>query len=186
MRAYRKNFLVAVAPALVLVLAGCGSDSSGDTPSDETTVTQPTSDGSGVDSGADAGTDADAGAGDDAGADGITIPAGAYAASDEFPFPVPEGWQVLDEFVAGTLGKDVTMDGSVEYPGDAKEAAATYLSLLKAAGFDAYTYAPGEVTNQASLAADGVINGTLYLAILNFDVHADGYQRVSITAAERD
>ncbi|MDO5676171.1 MAG: hypothetical protein Q4G35_01550 [Propionibacteriaceae bacterium] len=114
------------------------------------------------------------------------IPPGAYAASDAFPFPIPEGWEILDPFTEGTLGKDVSIDGSVEYPGDAKEAAATYLDLLKTAGFDAYTYAPGEITNQASLAAEGNINGTAYTAILNFDVHADGSKRVSITIVEQD
>lgn len=114
------------------------------------------------------------------------IPPGAYAASEAFPFPIPEGWEILDSFTEGTLGKDVSIDGSVEYPGDAKGAAATYLDLLKTAGFDAYTYAPGELTNQASLAAEGSIDGTVYNAILNFDVHADGLHRVSITIVEQD
>lgn len=113
-----------------------------------------------------------------------SIPAGAYAASAEFPFPIPDGWEILDPFVEGKLGKDSSMDGSVEYPGDAKDAATTYLTILKDAGFNAYPYGPGELTNQASLAAEGRINDIGYTAILNFDVHADGLQRVSITAVE--
>lgn len=169
--------LVVASSVLLLVLTGCASGASGGapgTPAADAADTQATASPQSSDS--DAATEASE----------ITIPSGAYAASAAFPFPVPEGWAVLDDFVEGTLGKDVTMDGSVEYPGDAKEAAATYLGVLKDAGFDAYTYAPGEITNPASLAAEGVINGTLYLTILNFDVHADGLQRVSITAAERD
>lgn len=124
--------------------------------------------------------------GSDAAASDITIPAGAYAASGDLLFPIPDGWAELDPFTEGKLGKDVTTSGSVEYPGDAQEAAATYLAVLKAAGFDAYTYAPGELTNKASLAAEGMINGLPYFALLNFDVHADGYQRVSIIIIEED
>lgn len=162
--------------ALLLALVGCASDPSGNAP--ETQVADSSSSQEAPEQSLD--TDGEAELAE------VTIPAGAYAASAEFPFPVPDGWTILDEFTEGRLGKDVTMDGSIEYPGDAKDAAATYLSVLKEAGFDAYTYAPGEATNQASLAAEGIINDTLYLAILNFDVHADGYQRVSVTAAERD
>lgn len=168
---------LAVGIALLLGLSGCASDASTSAPEaqvDDTNTSQENAPETTPDSETEA-----------AGSE-VTIPDGAYAASADFPFPVPEGWTVLDKFTAGKLGKDITMDGSVEYPGDAKDAAATYLGVLKDAGFDAYTYAPGELTNQASLAAEGTINGTLYLTILNFDVHADGHQRVSITAAEKD
>lgn len=169
--------LLAVSAAFLLMLTGCAPETTTTAPEDaspDTSVTQeqaPSEEESAEPSGE---------------ASDITIPAGAYAASADFPFPVPEGWSILEPFVEGTLGKDVSMDGSVEYPGDAKEAAATYLEVLKAAGFDAYVYAPGELTNQASLAAEGSINGTQYTAIINFDVHADGYQRASITAVEED
>ena len=114
-----------------------------------------------------------------------TIPDGARAASPDFPFPVPEDWAELDPFVEEKLGKDITMAGSVEYPGDAKAAAKHYQELLIAAGFDAYPYGPGELTNQASIAAEGTVNGELRIAIINFDVHADGHQRASITVAYR-
>lgn len=168
---------LAVCIVLLFTLTSCASDPSGSAPDAQAAETNHTQEAAPEQS---PDTDGAADVGE------ISIPAGAYAASAEFPFPVPNGWTILDEFTEGTVGGDVTMDGSIEYPGDAKDAAATYLSLLTAAGFDAYTYAPGEATNQASLAAEGVINGILYLAILNFDVHADGYQRVSVTAAERD
>lgn len=167
---------LAVGIVFLLAMTGCASEASESAPEVQPTETTTTQEAPEETPDTDEGADSSE----------ITIPAGAYAASDEFPFPVPEGWAVLDEFTEGTLGKDVSMDGSVEYPGDAKEAASTYLALLKDAGFDAYTYAPGELTNQASLAAEGAINGIIYLTILNFDVHADGLQRVSITAAERD
>lgn len=176
MRAHR-NRPSAAGIALLLALTGCAFDPSNSAPDTQVADTNKMQETT-----AEPSPDSEA----DADASEITVPAGAYAASAEFPFPVPKGWAVLDEFAEGTLGTDVTMNGSIEYPGDAKDAAATYLSLLQDAGFDAYTYAPGEATNQASLAAEGVINGTAYLAILNFDVHADEYQRVSITAAERD
>lgn len=114
-----------------------------------------------------------------------TIPDGARAASAEFPFPVPEDWAELEPFTEEKLGKDITMSGGFEYPGDAKTAAAHYQQLLIAAGFDAYPYGPGELTNQASIAAEGVVNGEMRIAILNFDVFADGYQRVVITVALR-
>lgn len=120
-----------------------------------------------------------------AGAGETTIPAGARAASPDFPFPVPEDWAELDPFLEEKLGKDITMYGSVEYPGDAKTAAAHYRELLVAAGFDAYPYGPGELTNEASLAAEGVVAGEMRIAIINFDVHADGLQRVSITVSLR-
>lgn len=166
MRTPRTRLLL-VSTALVVALTGCAASpatsNTGDPAPNKSTVEQPNS----------------------ASSDTV-IPAGAYAASDAFPFPIPDGWTILDPFTEGKLGKDVSIDGSVEYPGDAKAAAATYLDLLKAAGFVAYTYAPGEITNQASLAAEGSIDGTDYTAILNFDVHADGLQRVSITIVERD
>lgn len=176
MHAHRNRLLV-VGIALLLALTGCASNPSSSKPDSQVADTNDTQEIPQQQT-----PDSEA----DPQASGVTIPAGAYAASAEFPFPVPEGWTVLDEFTEGKLGKDITMDGSVEYPGDAKDAAVIYLNLLKDAGFNAYVYAPGELTNQASLAAEGVINDILYLAILNFDVHADGYQRVSIVAAERD
>lgn len=176
MRAPRSKSL-AVGIVFLFALSGCASNHSDTTPEVQTADTSNTQE-TAPEQSADSEADADVAE--------TTIPAGSYAASTEFPFPVPEGWAVLDEFAEETVGKDTTMYGSIEYPGDAKDAAAMYLDLLKNAAFDAYTYAPGEATNQASLAAEGVINGTLYLTILNFDVHADGYQRVSIHATEKN
>lgn len=175
MRLSRISILAACA-AFLLVSAGCAAEPSAPSPDVAPSASAPQQPAS------DEGSDAEA----PAGSAEVTIPAGAYAAHADFPFPVPEGWAVLDPFTEGKLGKDVSIDGSVEYPGDAKAAAGTYLDVLNAAGFDAYTYGPGELTNQASLAAEGVIGGVAYVAILNFDVHADGYQRVSITITEDD
>lgn len=175
MHAFRNRLLV-ISTALLLTVTGCASE-----PENTTTENQVVDTGNIENSTPDQAT-----ASKSEGTSEISIPSGAYAASAEFPFPVPEGWSILDPFVEGKLGKDISMDGSIEYPGDAKDAAATYLDLLKAAGFDAYTYGPGELTNQASLAAEGMISGTSYTAILNFDTHADGLQRVSITAVEDD
>lgn len=182
--------LLAAGTALLVALSGCASSADTDDPpaaAPETSAAAapvPEATEGGDTDVVDA---ADGDAEEPAGADTDTsIPAGAYAAQGEFPFPIPEGWTELDPFTEDTLGKDASMYGSVEYPGDAKDAAAVYLDVLRAAGFDAYAYAPGEMTNQASLAAEGRINGTPYIAILDFDVHADGYQRVSINAVERD
>jgi len=176
MRVYRTGF-VALGTALLLALTGCAAESAEPSPQAQT-----------ADAGTSQSTAPDQGSSPEpsAGSSETSIPAGAYAASADFAFPVPEGWAVLEPFVEGTLGKDVAVHGSVEYPGDAKAAAATYLELLKAAGFNAYTYGPGELTNQASLAAEGTIGGTAYTAILNFDVHADGLQHVSIAVVEDD
>lgn len=176
MRKYRYSSYV-VGAAFLIFLAGCASE-----PAATDTESQVADAGDVQPSTAEQEPETDT----DTASSETTIPAGAYAASADFPFPVPEGWAVLYPFTEGTLGKDVSMDASVEYPGDAKEAAATYLSILTAAGFDANTYAPGELTNQASLVAKGRINDTAYTTLLNFDVHADGLQRVSITAVEDD
>lgn len=177
MPAPRLSGFAAAAVALAFVLTGCGSgDSTADDAPAPSAVENETQNEQ-VD-------DAAAGDGDSAaGASEITIPAGAYPASPEFPFPVPDGWAILEPFEETKLGKDLVMSGGVEYPGDAKDAAAIYKDILIAAGFDAYNFAPGELTNQASLAAHGVINGEPRTAILNFDMFADQYQRVAITVS---
>ncbi len=171
-----RNRLLAACAALLLVLTGCASEPSGSDPGAPVADTS-TPQGSAPEQSPDSA--APAGAAD------TTIPPGASAASAEFPFPVPEGWAVLHEFTEEKVGKQLTMGGSVEYPGEAKDAAATYLRILKEAGFDASTYAPGELTNQASLVAEGAIQGTHYVVLLNFDVHADGHQHVSIIATPK-
>lgn len=183
MHAYHHR-LLAVGAVLLLTLTGCAAEPGASSPE-----SQAPSAGSGEQSAPaqepetaqDPETEGDVNASAE-----TTIPAGAYAASAEFPFPIPDGWGVIYPFTEGKLGKDVSMDASIEYPGDAKDAAASYLSVLTAAGFEAGTYGPGELTNQASLYAKGRINGISYSAILNFDVHADGLQHVSITAVEND
>lgn len=116
-------------------------------------------------------------------ADG-SIAVGAVAASAEFPFPVPEGWQVLEPFTADKMGKTPIMYAMVEYPGDAKDAADLYISLLQASGFSAERYPLGEVTNQASLIASGTVNGQSYTGTMDFDVFADGLQKVAINLSE--
>ncbi len=115
-----------------------------------------------------------------------TIAPGAVAASTDFPFPVPEGWEILEPFTLGKLGKTPTMYASVIYPGDAQEAAALYSSLLQASGFTADRSPLGEVTNQASLVASGTVNGQAYTGTMNFDTFADGTQQVAISMSEDD
>lgn len=115
-----------------------------------------------------------------------SIAVGGVAASAEFPFPVPEGWEILEPFTAGEMGITPIMYAMVEYPGDAKEAADLYTSLLLASGFSAERYLPGEVTNQASLIASGTINGQAYTGTMDFDVFADGLQKVAINLSEDD
>lgn len=176
MRAHRINSLI-VGAVVLMALSGCAS-----APAD--VVPLAPSPGTSTEQEQAPGQDTDVET--DAAASEVTIPSGAYAASGALLFPVPEGWAELDPFEESKLGKDVTVSGSVEYPGDAKDAAATYLAVLKAAGFNAYTYAPGELTNPASLAAEGLIGGIPHFALLNFNVHADGYQRVSIVIVEED
>lgn len=115
-----------------------------------------------------------------------TIASGAVAASANFPFPVPEGWAILEPFTPEKIGKTPTMYASVEYPGDAQEAAALYSSLLQESGFTAERYPLGEVTNQASLIASGTVNGQAYTGTMDFDVFADDIQQVAINLSEDD
>lgn len=102
MRVHRKNWLVVGSISLLLLVMGCASD-----PSAHTSEDQPAGTNNAQEATPAEGPDSES----DAGAAEITIPAGAYAANAEFPFPIPEGWMVLDEFTAGKLGKDITMDG---------------------------------------------------------------------------
>lgn len=177
MRIHRRPALVAGA-ILLFALTGCASGApsagtDGQAPDTSTSPAAPADAAAPDASGDQASTGAD-----------IIIPAGAYAASGDLLFPIPDGWAELDPFTPGKLGKDVTTSGSVEYPGDAKESAAIYFGVLEAAGFVVNTYPLGEVTNKASIMAEGMIGGVPHFALLNFNEHADGYQRVSIIIKE--
>lgn len=114
----------------------------------------------------------------------VTIPAGARAASPEFPFPVPEDWEELEPFVQDTIGKDVSMSAMYRFPGDARAAADHYMELLNEAGFSTTNYAPGELTNDAALFGEGRINGQAYSGMISFDTDAAGTQRASINLTE--
>ncbi|MGO3147386.1 MAG: hypothetical protein ACTIJ6_06880 [Leucobacter sp.] len=113
-----------------------------------------------------------------------TIPEGALAASSDFPFPVPEGWDELEPFTEEKIGKDTAMSAVYAHPGDAETAAATYETILKAAGFDAYSHPLGELTNAASLMAEGTVNGVAYAGGLDFDTNSEGVARVRINLTE--
>ena len=99
---------------------------------------------------------------------------------------IPEGWEVIEPFTADKMGKTPIMYAMIEYPGDAKEAADLYTSLLLASGFSAERYPLGEVTNQASLIASGTVNGQAYKGTMDFDVFADGLQQVAINMSEEN
>lgn len=170
---FKRTTIAVIGTVLMFALSACASNSSDSEPVAH-------------ESNSSEGKETDIELAGEAGTADISIPDGAYAASGNLLFPIPEGWNELEPLTEGKLGKDITTSGSVEYPGDAQGDAATYLEVLKAAGFNAYTYAPGELTNKASLAAEGFIDGTEYFAMLNFDEHADGFQRVSITIVEED
>lgn len=176
------------ATTVAFLLFGCSSSPSGDTPvpSEPSVAAEPSvAEDAGSESEADESEEAPA---QDSGselAEG-SIAVGAVAASAEFPFPVPEGWEVLEPFTADKMGKTPIMYAMVEYPGDAQEAADLYTSLLLASGFSAERYPLGEVVNQASLIASGTINGQSYKGTMDFDVFADGLQKVAINLSEDD
>lgn len=162
------------AAALILVLTGCAGGAETQsrptvTESDEVTDTQPELESSSTDGAA---------VGD------VTIPAGARAASADFPFPVPEDWEELEAFAPMESGMKRGMSGTLRFPGDARTAADHYMDLLNEAGFPADNYLPGEAGNDASLYADGKINGQPYGALINFDTDAAGTPRAIIMLFE--
>ncbi|NLE97107.1 MAG: hypothetical protein GX596_03850 [Propionibacterium sp.] len=111
---------------------------------------------------------------------GTTIPDGAVPASSDFPFPVPEGWALLEPFAEGSIGGSDAVTGILEFPGDAEEAAAHYEALLKSAGYDAYPFALGAVVNDASILVEVEVAGTMYKGGIDFNTHADGFQKAVI------
>ena len=117
---------------------------------------------------------------DDAGATEVSIPAGAVPASADFPFPVPEGWAVLDEFAPDRVGKSDGMFGAYEYPGAASDAAQTFQDLLIAAGYTVHPDLLGSTVHEAAFIVEGPVNGTPYSGGILFNTQADGYQKASI------
>lgn len=113
-----------------------------------------------------------------------TIPDGARAATPEFPFPVPDGWEEMEPFTEEKIGKAMAMSAVYAHPGDAETAAETYGQLLKAAGFDVHSNPLGEVTNDASIMVEGAVNGVAYKGGLDFDTNAGGTARVRINLTE--
>lgn len=123
---------------------------------------------------------------DEAGATEVSIPAGAVAATTDFPFPVPEGWSALEEFEAGQIGKSEAMYAGYEYPGAAADAAQTYQDLLVAAGYIIHPDLLGATLHEAAFIVEGPVNGTLYKGSITFNTHADGYQRAAINLTVED
>src|SRR5690554_1260596 len=87
------------ATALIALLSGCGENPSGPTTtpntSDSTPSAEPTT----------GTTDNNSSSGQNA--QEVSIPAGARAASADFPFPVPEGWDEIEAFTEEKVGKSV-------------------------------------------------------------------------------
>lgn len=160
----------------VLGLASCASLSGEPQPASQSTP-DPSPDSAHTD-------DSDGSDSGDADVAKSTIPDGARAASPDFPFPVPEGWEEMEPFTEEKIGKSVAMSAIYAHPGDAETAANTYSQLLKAAGFDAYSYQLGAVTNDASLMVEGAVNGVAYKGPLDFDTDADGTSRVRINLTQ--
>ncbi len=108
--------LMAVMFALVLVLAACGGDDSGDSDSDEDS-NQSSQDGTGSDNGGNSDGDGNGASsgGDSSGVDGTGFPQGA---DEDFPIPVPEGWEI--DVYAELAEEGVTLTGGVQvyYPQD--------------------------------------------------------------------
>lgn len=166
--------LVLGTTALALVLTGCAG---GAAPQSPPVVTE-------TDGGIDTQSELESSSSDGAPIGDVTIPAGARAASVDLPFPVPEDWEELEGFAPMESGAKSGMSGMLRFSGDARTAADHYMDLLNAAGFPADNYLPGETGNDASLYADGKINGQLYGALINFDTDAAGTQRAIIMLFE--
>lgn len=113
-----------------------------------------------------------------------TIPAGARAASEQFPFPVPEDWPELMAFTEEKIGKAVGMSGSFAHPGEAQSDAEVYRQLLKRAEFAIHPNPLGEQVHAASFIVEGAIQGTAYSGTIDFDTDAGGTQRVVINLTE--
>lgn len=174
-----------------LVLAGmvgltsCASDPAETPPADEAVTNAQSEDASDdTDDSADAAADDSDDSADTAAE--TTIPDGAYAASADFPFPIPEGWEEIYPFTEEEIGKSAAMTAAYSYPGDAESAAATYEDILNSAGFVAYANPVGALTNAASLMVEGVVNGVAYKGPLDFDTDSEGTNRVAINLTVED
>ncbi|MDO5734936.1 MAG: hypothetical protein Q4P15_00510 [Propionibacteriaceae bacterium] len=108
------------------------------------------------------------------------MPEGAQPASDEFPFPVPEGWGELEPFAEEKVGGDMRMFASYEFPGDVTAADAAYRALLARAGYAVSANPLMEITNDAAFTVQGPVNGDAYTGSVAFDTDADGVQRANI------
>lgn len=165
---------------VAVAITACGSDDTPETPdANDADATQDSGDTNAEDTADDGDTANDTDEEQGAPAE-TTIPAGAVAATESFPFPVPEGWTERIAFEAIQIGASDAMSATYEFTEDFATAATPYKDLLNAAGFTSDTYLPGEMTNEASITADGAINGVNYSGLIDFDTHADGYQRASI------
>lgn len=164
------RFMGIIFSAVVLVaLAGCGSEAS--SPNAETTVERERStNGDSATSGDDA----------DAGGTETTIPSGARAGSDSFPFPVPEDWIEIDPFTEGKIGGSMGMSASYEFVGDAETTATSYEDLLRTAGFVIHPNPLGAAVNDASFIVEGTVNGDKYKGTIDFSTIADGTPRAAI------
>lgn len=114
-----------------------------------------------------------------------TIPDGAHAATADFPFPIPDGWEEIEPFTEEKIGKSISMSAIYTRPDDATAAADTYSQLLEKAGFEIHANPTGEMVHDASFIAEGVINGVVYKGGLDFDTDANGTARVVINLTER-
>lgn len=114
-----------------------------------------------------------------------SIPDGAYAATADFPFPIPDGWEERAPFTEEKIGKSLAMSAVYARPDDAQTAADTYRQLLKRAGFEIHANPVGDTVHEASFIVEGVIKGVVYKGGLDFDTGADGTARVVINLTER-
>jgi hypothetical protein len=114
-----------------------------------------------------------------------TIPAGARAASADFPFPVPEDWAEHEPFAEEKIGGSAGVYGSLVFPGDAASAAASYQALLRDAGYAVHPHPLGEVTHDAAFIVEGPIDGVAYSGQISFDTIADGTPRVAINLTQK-
>jgi hypothetical protein len=123
---------------------------------------------------------------DSSGMTDSSIPDGAHAATADFPFPIPDGWEEINPFTEEKIGKSLAMSAVYTRPADAQAAADTYIQLLKNAGFEIHANPTGELVHDASFIAEGVINGVVYKGGLDFDTDANGTARVVINLTERN
>jgi len=156
--------------AIALLLAGCAAEPGTTAPAVEPPASSDndmnTTEPEKTDSGTDSGT--------------TTMPPGARPASDEFPFPVPEGWREIAPFTEEKIGKKLAMTALYEFPGDAESAAATYKALLDSAGYSLQPNLIGEVVHDATFIVEGPVAGTRYSGGIDFDTMADGVQTAVI------